>query len=237
MPINSQWDSFATIDLLPVNAHFDGSIYEFRRANLLELIRDKFEGNRSGFSRFVEKNVNMINLCLTANPELRRNIGERLARELEKKCNLPTGWLDEDKSPATMARSVTTIQRIGQKRAASDLIVENFVVYDEWLRRTHPGHDSYDGIKMHIIHDDAMEPTINRGDAVLVDTADDEGSGIFLLKTGQGLVVRRVGHPISGALTLSCDNSHYPSIEVEAHTLGAFSRVGRVIGVFRYVPM
>lgn len=69
-------------------------IFETRRKNLLSHIADKHQGNRAEYCRAIGKNPNLINLTLTRNPDHRKNIGEKLARDLEHLSNLPDGWLD-----------------------------------------------------------------------------------------------------------------------------------------------
>lgn len=73
------------------------SIYEVRRNNLISYIADKHEGNRAEFCRATQKNPNLINLILTKNPEFQKNMGEKLARDLEKLCGLTPRWFDGEK--------------------------------------------------------------------------------------------------------------------------------------------
>lgn len=86
-------------------------IFEVRRRNLVAYIQDKHEGNRAEFCRAIGKNPNLINLALTKNKEYRKNIGEKLARDIEQQSGMPSGWLDQhDRSPSepTVQVPVTT---------------------------------------------------------------------------------------------------------------------------------
>lgn len=69
-------------------------IYLARRLNLKRLIDVCHGSNRSSFARATKKNVNLINLSLTDNEELRRPIGEKLARDFEEVLALPMLALD-----------------------------------------------------------------------------------------------------------------------------------------------
>jgi len=70
------------------------SVFEIRRRNLIAYIEDKHHGNRAEFCRRIGKNPNLINLALTRNDEYRKNIGEKLARNIERLAGMPVGWLD-----------------------------------------------------------------------------------------------------------------------------------------------
>lgn len=76
-------------------------IFQVRRRNLVAYIDEKHEGNRAEFCRAIGKNPNLINLALTKNKEYRKNIGEKLARDIEQLAGMPSGWLDQsEKSPS-----------------------------------------------------------------------------------------------------------------------------------------
>jgi hypothetical protein len=110
------------------------SIFDVRRENLDSLIKEKFEGNRSAFARAAGKNINLINMSMTSNAEVRKPIGERLAREIEEAMLLPSGWLDADRGRGS-AKPVVGLQRMrGDKRTDADIFPEQMVVGDAWLK-------------------------------------------------------------------------------------------------------
>lgn len=87
------------------------SVYEIRRRNLIAYIEDKHQGNRAEFCRHIGKNPNLINLALTRNDEYRKNIGEKLARDIEQLAGMPDGWLDSGEmqpSEPTVSISIKT---------------------------------------------------------------------------------------------------------------------------------
>ena len=66
------------------------------RADALKtLIREKFNDNQSAFALAVGKSVAQINQYLNGV----RNIGEKVAREIEVKLDLPIGYLDGKGEP------------------------------------------------------------------------------------------------------------------------------------------
>lgn len=67
---------------------------EMRRDNTRALA-DKFS-SRAKFADFLDKTPAQINHIIGKNPF--RKIGDSLAREIEEKCGMPSGWLDRDNS-------------------------------------------------------------------------------------------------------------------------------------------
>jgi SOS-response transcriptional repressor LexA len=66
------------------------SVYDVRLSNMRLLI-DQAGGN-SAFAEKIERDPTMVSRCAGKNP--RRQIGASLARHVESKLGLPTGWLD-----------------------------------------------------------------------------------------------------------------------------------------------
>jgi len=84
---------------------------------------------------------------------------------------------------------------------------------------------------------DSMEPTLQPGQRILVDTGDKRPSppGIFVLWDGLGLVVRRVALlPDSdpARVKITCDN---PSYDASERTVDEAHIEGRVIGQWRWL--
>lgn len=76
------------------NARMD--IFEIRRNRLEKLIHDDFGGNQAAFSRFTHLKPSQVNRWLSKNAETIPSITEVSAREIERKCNKPQGWMDSD---------------------------------------------------------------------------------------------------------------------------------------------
>lgn len=76
---------------------------------------------------------------------------------------------------------------------------------------------------------DAMYPTLKAGDFLAVDTEQrDVREGVYVLKVGGSLVVRRINMPIAGQVLVGCDNKSYDLERVPVDTLSG-EIVGRVI--------
>lgn len=75
---------------------------------------------------------------------------------------------------------------------------------------------------------DAMYPTFKAGDFLAVDTEQrDVREGVYVLNSGQSLVVRRINMPIGGQALVACDNKSYDLERVPVDTLSKdiFGRV------------
>jgi transcriptional regulator with XRE-family HTH domain len=86
------------------------------------------------------------------------------------------------------------------------------------------------------IPDDAMSPTVNRGDVILTDLNIRKytGDGLYLLMGGSGWQLRRlVAHPSGNKFVLSADNHAHPQF-VDLTPAGILIK-GRALFVFRHL--
>lgn len=66
-------------------------IQDIRRARLAQLIEEKYEGSQAKYVDETGENQGETSALLRS-----KSFGERKARKIEAKANLPTGWLDTD---------------------------------------------------------------------------------------------------------------------------------------------
>jgi SOS-response transcriptional repressor LexA len=206
-------------------------VSETRRLNLIEHIANNFAGNRAAFSRATGKNPNLINLVLSSNKDYARAIGEKLARDIEIKSNLPKGWMDSPHGigernsvfiPMITAVSLPTAQPPGadysftlpmdDPRFALRLTgTKNLVIYT--------GKDS------------TMAPTIEIGDFLWIDLGvkDYAGDGVYAMTTESGVTIRRLQKISETELRVSTDNKSYESIVAKIKGKGKPEICGRVI--------
>jgi len=86
--------------------------------------------------------------------------------------------------------------------------------------------------KLQAVLSDEMEPTMSKGDYVIVNTEDKQAvSGLFALKSGDNGEIRRVQR-IGTTLRVTCDNPRYASVELN---LPDFDPIGRVNAIIRSV--
>lgn len=84
------------------------NIYAIRRANLQALIDRHAGGNAAEFARLVERERSQIGQYLSATYNQGRSIGERVARSIEEKLSIPTGYLDKNLSHSVNKAGYTT---------------------------------------------------------------------------------------------------------------------------------
>lgn len=82
-------------------------VFDRRQARLRELIRTRYDGKQTRFAEAIDRSQNYVSRMLTTG-ENRKNIGEELAREIERILRLTDGWLDTDgtKPPGKVAEKV-----------------------------------------------------------------------------------------------------------------------------------
>lgn len=210
------------------------NIIEVRRQNLLGYIRDTYAGNRAEFCRATGKNPNLINLVLTNNPEYRRNIGEKLARDIEERTGLASGWLDSPRGIG--ARKVAKIPILVDSTDVPDkapLEADYYVVLpvDDptlALRST--------GLKNLVIvtaQESGMTPTFTVGSNVWVDLGikKPQGDGVYVLRVSGATQFRRIQQMPNGDLRVSQDDPAYAPQILKSKASSALKVVGKAIAV------
>ena len=69
-------------------------IFNLRRLNLQLLIDVDFNGNQARLSEKTDIKAPQINRWLSTTARDKRNITEKSARNIEKRCDKPAGWMD-----------------------------------------------------------------------------------------------------------------------------------------------
>lgn len=67
------------------------NIQEIRRLRLAQLIAERYRGSQAAFIAETGENQGEVSALLKT-----KSFGERKARKIEVKCDLPAGWLDVD---------------------------------------------------------------------------------------------------------------------------------------------
>lgn len=69
-------------------------VFETRRKRLRALVKDRFEESPTEFGAAIDRPQDYVSRLLSNGPH-RKNLGEKLARHIEARLDLPVGWLDE----------------------------------------------------------------------------------------------------------------------------------------------
>jgi len=102
----------------------------------------------------------------------------------------------------------------------------NFHFHKDWIKKT-IGTTPND-LRSYTVQSDNMQPTLQVGDSLLIDTTKKHPSppGMFLLFDGVALVVKRVEFMAQqNKLRISCDNAHYSSYDSPAEETAIIGRV------------
>ena len=184
-------------------------------------------------------------VSLLFNPE--RFFGEKAARSMELKLNMPTGYLDSDQSkplaveewstPADLPADVFALV----PRVAVALAAGNGTLVDieqdlpplafrrDWLQRQLVTARS--NLRTMEVRGDSMEPYLRDGDTVLLDMGQHEikDSEVYAIAYGSDLRVKRLSHRFDGGLVIRSDNSKYADEVLTASEAEHVRMLGRVL--------
>ena len=112
-------------------------------------------------------------------------------------------------------------------------IVDYVTVAAAWAREKLGGN--LNKIQVITARGDSMEPTIENGDVMFVDTAVEafDGDGLYLLWYIDGLKAKRLQSTVGGGLMIISDNSSYQTETVRGEDLNAVRIIGRIRGAWR----
>lgn len=206
-------------------------VFEARRLNLIDHISSQFDGNRAAFCRATGKNPNLINLVLTDNAGYRRNIGEKLARDIEQRAGLQAGWLDLPRGSAPGRSRCIPLVSYSAIPDEPPIKPEHFALMP--LDSTYPivlaGSCQ---LVFAVVTESSMEPTLVYGDLVYVDLEVKciESDGLYVLRRGIRTEVRRVQMVNSGLLRLSSDSQQFQALTGTAQQIfEGIQVVGKVV--------
>jgi len=65
-----------------------------RRERVVAIVEAKFDGSKAAFAKAIDRTDNYVSRMLNPNGAQHKKIGEDLARDIERKLQLPLGYLD-----------------------------------------------------------------------------------------------------------------------------------------------
>lgn len=214
---------------------------EIRRENLKVLV-ERFGSMKSLNERLGRKDntlTQILNASIHSETGKKKQMGDRLARSIEQTLSLGDGWMDADHSEDPDAKSnLIALNKLsieagcnpaGGSGGEACAIVERIEVTPEWYKqnisryRLH-GHD------LITARGDSMEPTINSGDIVVVDTHDHDltQEGIFCVNYGAGVMLKRIQVLPFGVEFIS-DNKLYNPFVLKGQEVNSVNIIGRVV--------
>lgn len=202
------------------------------RAMLEALIRDRHE-DYAGLSRMLGRNPAYIQQYVKRGTP--RLLAERDRRLLARYFDVPEEALGGPASAAPAARDLVTVPRIdvrasagpgaiaGEERARAGMTFP-----PELLRELGVGRTA--ALSMIRVAGESMAPTLRDGDDILIDRDDAAArlrDGIYVLRVGDALIVKRVALRAGGGVAVLSDNPASP--DWPDTDRAALTVIGRVI--------
>lgn len=166
----------------------------------------------------------------------RAPFGERVARSIEEHAGLPFGWLDVEDLPADLSGSPVSppdgllavpALRDPFLRELPDTFGSPLHLEKGWVARF-PAVSNPENLRFFQMPDDGMQPTLGRGDVLLVDVGTRKlaRDGVHLLQAQDRVQVRRIRIRIDGTVEVSEDSPTHRSVEnIRASDLKIAGRV------------
>lgn len=204
-------------------------VFKTRRNNVMAIVLDKYLGNRAAFSRATEIHPNHINLVLSNNDLHRRNIGEDLARRIEKTLGLAPLWLDSPHNSESDGQ-VISIKSLPIQKSLDHVLRESPVTIvsaqAQRLSDLTAEATAVENLFLGAIATSEMEPVLHIGDTVIVDGAVKGfgGEGVYILSSKSDVFLRRVKKTLTGDFVISSGKS-----EERIASLVGVNVLGRVI--------
>jgi SOS-response transcriptional repressor LexA len=225
------------------------TIDDIRHSNLLDLI-SKYGGQRQ-LADTIGKAPAQISQWVTRAPNHRtgtpRVIGTASARDIETRCGLPEGWLDQER-----ASDFVVVKSLGETAPPS--YVEEVLVrfYPGLSASAGPGfinesNQSPLGLKFRAeslrrkgidpatafvvyARGDSMEPLIYDGDSILLDASKTtvKDGCLYVVEVDEDTLVKRLHRRPGNRLLVQSENQSYPPYEVAMDQPG-FRIAGEVL--------
>jgi SOS-response transcriptional repressor LexA len=217
------------------------SIREIRRNNLQRLVErhDTMKNLNEVLDRKDNLLTQILNQSMNTATGKPKAMGDRLARDIEKKLNLGFGWMDQDHSEEPPEpKNIVTLDRLDVEAGCDPsggpvcndvAVVERLQVSVDWFKQNISRYRTI-GHQLVTARGDSMEPTINSGDIVVVDVRDTDVTqeGIFCVNYGGGVTIKRIQVLPFGVEFIS-DNKLYNSFVLKGQEIDAIKIIGRVV--------
>lgn len=178
-----------------------------------------------------------------------RPFGEKAARYIESKLNMPTLYLDSDGMQLEVISGWATLNDIGfdlsglvprvdlqlaetekgwelsqRKRSLPPLAFSR-----DWMQRQ--GVNKSKDLIFFVVKGQSMSPRINNEDLLMIDMGQKniDEEHMYLIRFGDELRVRRLSRRVDGGLIIRADNSAFPETSLGAEDAAGVKILGRVL--------
>ena len=183
----------------------------------------------------------------------RTAFGEKIARSIEEFAAIPPGWLDVpvesreggdiDGPDASTAAASIHVGRLfaghsaGRKYSEPDApVVGQLTLSPGWVARSVELQSGPKDLRFLHAADDSMEPTMRRGDLLLIDSgvAECVTDGIYVLHANDRVYIKRVRQRMDSSYDVSSDAAIVKTVDVLS--TNQLEVLGRVLWVWRGSP-
>jgi phage repressor protein C with HTH and peptisase S24 domain len=192
---------------------------ESARTTLQRLIEERGE-DYSGLSRLLGRNAAYVQQYIKRGSPKR--LAEQDRRKLARYFNIDEALLGGESSESGEGEAAASVSvpllDVGASAGAGAAVegerTRAHVAFDPaWLRKVASGGP--DGLSIIRVDGDSMLPTLAHGDEILVDRCDGRQrlrDGVYVLRLEGALMVKRLAfNPVNRSVTISSDNTAYPS--------------------------
>ena len=214
---------------------------EIRRANL-RLLAEQYGGQRALADK-ADIVPSQLSHIIGMNPI--RNLGEQLARKIERNLGLSTGFLDQP-SPVNLSENAFPLEtsiylpliKVSVSSNSNSFELKKIAdgaLTKKWLL---DNGVSSEKVFEYDFSDNNMSPNLIVNDRLIVDAAQNEwvDANVFLVCMNGRLYVKRFFRLIGDEFRLSSDNvdkALFPDLIIPFSKMGEIGIVGRVITVLR----
>ena len=203
------------------------------RTTLASLIAERGEDCAS-LSRLIGRNPAYVQQFIRRGTPKRLSEADR--EMLACYFGVPEAWLGAPERAAARAPALISVPRLAIGASAGPGAVAEdrpsaggFGFSEGWLRRLRPGGAGVAGLSMIHVSGDSMLPTLTDGDEILVDGedgADRLRDGIYVIRTGGTLLVKRLVREAAGYAVTSDNPAADP---VDLGDPAGVAIIGRVL--------
>lgn len=179
-----------------------------------------------------------------------KNLGDRLAREMETKLSLGYGWMDADHGNEAFPEDddLIYLRRLNVSACCGAAGIQNYEdeayvdlmgVSRVWFKEN-ISQIRENGYEIITAAGDSMEPTLKNGDLVVIDRFDTEitkRDGVFCVLIDNDLYLKRVQR-VPGSLRFISDNRLYDPFEISLSEVESrvivFGRMVNSLNLKRY---
>lgn len=156
------------------------------------------------------------------------------AMQLCEACDVSMAWLVGDESPAGLEGGGDPTSRYVpvrclQPEGTPGAMLDHLMFSSVWLRSQL--NRAPEDLLAFEVQGKAMEPTVNQGDLLLVDTSASTIASLdmHVIDIGGELLVRRLERVLDGGIIIRTDNDRFPPQVISKNERDALKLVGRVV--------